>query len=56
LAYLEEKNGHKVNREFLIKRIIFNSLSSLVISDINSGTRDYIKQVDKNIFGEIENK
>lgn len=56
LAYLEEKNGHKVDREFLIKRIIFSSLSSLIISDINSGTRDYIRQVDKDIFREIKNK
>jgi len=56
LAYLEEKEWNIVDREFLMKRIIINSLSSLVLSDINSWTRDYITQVDKNIFNEIENK
>lgn len=56
LAYLEEKNGNKVDKGFLIKRIIFRSFSSLIISDINSGTRDYIKQVDKDIFAEIQSK
>lgn len=56
LAYLEEKNGNKVNKEFLIKKIIFGSFSSLIISDINSGTRDYIRQVDKDIFSKIQQK
>ncbi|MDD2907773.1 MAG: HD domain-containing protein [Candidatus Gracilibacteria bacterium] len=54
LAYLEEKNGKKVDREFLIKRIIFNSFSYLLISDINSGTREYIRQIDSEIFSKIE--
>lgn len=56
LASLEEKNGNKVDREFLMKRIIFNSFKSLIISDINSGTKDYILKNDKNIFLDIENK
>ena len=42
LAHLEEKNGKEVDREFLIKRVIFNSFKSLIISDINSGTKTYI--------------
>lgn len=54
LAYLEEKNGKKVDREFLLKRIIFNSFSYLLISDINSWTREYIKQINESIFSEIE--
>jgi predicted naringenin-chalcone synthase len=56
LAYLEEKNENKVNKEFLIKRIIFGSFSSLIISDINSGTRDYIRKIDKDIFSKIQQK
>ncbi|QFR38729.1 HD domain-containing protein [Candidatus Gracilibacteria bacterium 28_42_T64] len=56
LAYLEEKNGTSVDREFLIKRIIFNSFRGLVISDIHSGTRDYIMEIDSDIFSEIEKK
>lgn len=56
LAYLEEKNGNKVDREFLIKRIIFNSLGSLILSDINSWTRDYIMKIDDKVFPEIEKK
>ncbi len=54
LSYLEEKNWKKVNREFLIKRIIFNSFLSLLISDINSWTREYIKNIDSSIFRQIE--
>lgn len=54
LSYLEEKNGKRVDREFLIKRIIFNSFSYLLISDINSWTREYIKQINENIFSQIE--
>jgi len=56
LAYLEEKEGHKIDREFLLKRIIFNSFSSLILSDISSGTRDYILKIDDKIFNEIERK
>lgn len=56
LAYLEEKNGNKVDKEFLIKRILFNSLSPLILSDINSWTRDYIMDIDKDIFNRIEEK
>lgn len=56
LAYLEEKSGHKVDREFLVKRIIFNSFSRLILSDINSGTRDYILKVDNSIFDKLEKK
>ncbi|MDD2871692.1 MAG: HD domain-containing protein [Candidatus Gracilibacteria bacterium] len=56
LSYIEEKNGNKVDREFLIKRIIFNSFSRLILSDINSGTREYILKVDDSIFDKLEKK
>lgn len=56
LAYLEEKEWNKVDRAFLIKRIIFNSFSWLILSDINSWTRDYIMEIDDEVFNSIENK
>ena len=56
LAHLEEKNGNKVDKEFLIKKIIFSSIKILVISDINSGTRTYIEKVNKDIFSKLEQK
>lgn len=56
LSYIEEKNWNKVDREFLIKRIIFNSFSRLILSDINSGTREYILKVDDSIFDKLEKK
>lgn len=56
LAYLEEQNGHKINREFLMKRIMFSSLKSLVLSDINSGTKTYILKNNPEIFSQLENK
>lgn len=56
LAYLEEQNGYKINREFLMKRIMFSSLKSLVLSDINSGTKTYILKNNPEIFSQLENK
>lgn len=56
LSYLEEKNDNKVDKEFIIKKIIFNSIKILVLSDINSGTRNYIEKVDKDIFSQLEQK
>lgn len=56
LAYLEEKEWNKIDREFLIKRIIFNSFSSLILSDINSWTKEYILNFNENIFNELEKK
>lgn len=54
LAHLEEKNGKEVDKEFIIKRIIFNCFITLLISDINSGTREYIKELDSSMFDKIE--
>ena len=50
LSYLEEKSWQIVDKEFLIKRIIFSSFKTLILSDINSWTREAILKVDKDIF------
>jgi len=51
LAYIEEKKtGEKIDTYHIIKRILFVALADLVLSDINSGTKNYIKRVDAKIF------
>jgi hypothetical protein len=56
LAYLED-GGHKsaepIDRLYLIKKIIFTSLADLILSDINSGTKGYIKKLDSSIFDQV---
>lgn len=57
LAYLEEKEGKKkIDKVFLIKKIIFDSFKGLILADINAGTRDYIQKFDKEIFSKVEEK
>jgi len=56
LVHLEEKNNIKIDKEYIIKKIIFDLFKSLVLADINSGTRDYILKIDKNIMLELETK
>lgn len=56
LAYIEEKNGQKIDKAFLLKRIMFQSLSKLILSDISSWTRDYIMALDNEIFSKLEKK
>ena len=56
LAHLEEKNGKKIDKEYIIKKILFDLFNALVLSDINSWTRDYILSVDKNIMKQLEEK
>lgn len=56
LAYLEEQNWNKVDKLFIIKRLIFSSFSKLVLSDINSWTKDYIKDIDSELFNKLEDK
>lgn len=51
LAYLEEDT--EVDTLYLIKKIIFTSLADLILSDINSGTKSYIKKLDTKIFEEL---
>jgi hypothetical protein len=40
----------------LIKRLIFASFNRLILADINSGTREYILSLDKEIFKKLEDK
>ena len=57
LAYQEEKiTGVKVDTLYLMKKIIFTSLADLILSDINSGTKWYIKKLDEKIFDELYEK
>lgn len=56
LSYLEEKKWKKVDKLFLIKRLIFSSFNRLILADINSGTREYILSLDKEIFKRLEGK
>ena len=57
LAYHEEKkSGTKLDTLYLIKKIIFTSLADLILSDINSGTKNYIKKLDPKIFEELYSK
>lgn len=41
---------------YLIKKIIFISFSDLILSDINSGTKWYIKKIDEKIFDTLYSK
>lgn len=56
LSHIEEKSWKKVNREFLIKRILFWVFSKLVLSDINSWTLNYIKKIDPEIYNKFQDK
>ena len=56
LAYLEEQKWKKIDKLFLIKRLIFASFNRLVLADINSWTREYILSLDKEIFKKLEDK
>ncbi len=56
LAHLEENNWKEVDKEYIIKKILFSLFNALVLSDINSWTRDYILNIDKKIMSELEDK
>lgn len=57
LSYLEEKKtGEKIDTLYLMKKIIFSSFADLILSDINSGTKGYIKKLDEEIFDELYKK
>ena len=45
--------GRQVDTLYLMKKIIFTSLADLILSDINSGTKSYIKKLDEKIFDEL---
>ena len=50
LAYHEKQQGREVDTLHLMKKIIFTSFADLILSDINSGTKTYIKKLDGEIF------
>ena len=56
MSHLEEKNWEKIDKKYIIKKIIFELFKSLVLSDINSGTRDYILKINPQIMEELETK
>lgn len=56
MAYLEEKNWKTIDKQFLVKRIIFSSLKTLVLSDISSETRVYVKKINPTIQQQLEQK
>ncbi len=56
LAHIEEKNWSKIDREFLIKRVLFSVFSKLALSDINSWTLRYINKIDSEIFSNLQDK
>ena len=54
LAYQQEKiTGEKIDTLYLMKKIIFISFADLILSDINSGTKWYIKKLDEDIFDKL---
>ena len=56
LAFLEEERGVKLDKEYIIKKVLFDLFKALVLSDINSGTRDYINSIDDKIMSKMEEK
>ena len=57
IAYLEEQESWiKVDTLYLMKKILFTSFADLILSDINSGTKGYIKKLDNKIFDELYEK
>lgn len=50
LAHFEQRNGAEIDSLHLIKKIIFSSLADLVLSDINSGTKSFIKRANPEMF------
>ena len=56
MAYLEEKQGKIIDKEFIMKKIIFGLFQSLILSDINSGTKNYLLKENHLILEELEEK
>ncbi len=56
LAQIEEKQWREIDKDFIIKKILFQLFNALILSDINSWTRDYILKIDSKIMWELENK
>lgn len=54
LAYQEDQLAWwNIDKLYLIKKIIFTSFADLILSDINSGTKGYIKKLDEEIFDKL---
>lgn len=54
LAYEQRQiTGEEIDTLYLMKKIIFTSLADLILSDINSGTKGYIKKLDEDIFEKL---
>ncbi len=56
MAHLEEENWKSVDKEYIIKKIIFDLFKALVLSDINSWTRDYLLKIDKKVMWDLDEK
>ena len=57
LAYIESENsGQKLDEFYIMKKVVFHSFRDLILSDINSGTKEYIKKIDPDIFEKIHKK
>ena len=57
LAYLEsKKSGQSIDQFYIMKKVIFGSFRDLVLSDINSWTKEYIKRINADIFSELHKK
>jgi len=56
LAHLEEKNWNTIDKEYIIKKTIFWLFNSLILSDINFWTREYISKIDSEIMWKIDEK
>jgi len=57
LAYQQKQSTWEhIDRLYMIKKIIFISFSDLILSDINSGTKWYIKKIDEKIFDTLYSK
>jgi len=54
--FLAHHEKWEIDILYLIKKIIFTSFADLILSDINSGTKSYIKKLDENIFDELYKK
>jgi hypothetical protein len=57
LAYEQRQiTGEEIDTLYLMKKIIFTSLADLILSDINSGTKGYIKKLDEDISTTLNDK
>jgi putative hydrolases of HD superfamily len=55
LANIEEKQSiNSLDKVYIIKKVMFWSLKWLMLSDINAGTRDYIRSINKEMYEQVE--